>query len=347
MAHQDMSGARGFSLIEMLTATAITLVILAGAFRAFQDARTAVTAGNTLADTTQDLRAAINLVSRDLIQTGRLMPQGGIPTPSGTGALSIKRPGPPGTDLSFPVTFDNHLPSICPGPDLGPVINSVATDLVTTVYVDSNLALNQYFVTFPTGGDGSQMTVNAGTNINDAATGIRAGDLIYLFNGLGTAVQTVSSVQGQVVYFATGDAFRLNQRTPPAGTIMNLSTGSGTGRTWTNMSALRILMITYYIDTVTMPGQFRLMRRIGFGPARLIATGIENLQATYDIRDDNDNPTNQPDAVDPNDPSQIRKVNLFISGRSALPLAPQRGPLRLSVATQVSLRAMSFFKEYK
>jgi prepilin-type N-terminal cleavage/methylation domain-containing protein len=343
-----MSGARGFSLVELMVTMTITMIIMAGAFRVFQDARTAVTAGSTLAATTQDLRAAVNLVSRDLIQTGRLLPQGGIATPSGTGALSIKRPGPPGTDLSFPVTFDNHLPSICPGPDLGPVINGVATDLVTTVYVDDTLDLNQFdFVKFPTGGDGSQMTVNAGTNINDAATGIRAGDLIYFSNGLGSAVQTVSSVQGQVVYFATGDAFRLNQRTAPAGTILNLSTGSASSRTWTNVSGFRILMITYYIDTVTRPGQFRLVRRIGFGPARLIATGIENLQATYDIRDDNDNPTNQPDAVDPNDPSQIRKVNLFISGRSALPLSPNRGPLRLSIATQVSLRAMSFFKEYK
>ena len=75
--------------------------------------------------------------------------------------------------------------------------------------------------------------------------------------------------------------------------------------------------------------------------------GVENLVITYDIVDEDTNPVNQVDAVAPNSPSQIRKVNLTLSGRSEQVFSQTRQYMRSSVATQVSLRSMSFRDQYR
>lgn len=334
----------GFTVLELLVSLLLTAVVLGGAFRAFDDARRASEAGGMLADGNQNLRMAVMLITRDAIQTGRELPNGGIPLPRGGGATSIARPAPPGLNLTFPDGWAT-LPSICPGPDMGPIVSGIPTDLVTVLYADATLALNE----FPLEAiepDGGRATVDGRTNINDAVTGLRSGDLVWFTNAAGDALQTVTSVQGHEVYFEQGhvaDAFGFNQRNADSGTILQIRTGE----TFPTTSATRVTMVTYYIDDVTAPGQVRLMRREGFQEPRLVGMGIENLQFTYDIVDGTTNPVNQPDAVAPNTPSQIRKVHLFVARRSEGRLAQTRERLRLSVATQVSLRSMSFMDRYR
>ncbi len=334
---------RGFGMMELMVTMAITLIILAGSFRAFDDARKTAEVGSLIADDNQNLRAGVGQITRDLIQTGRELPNAGIPVPFGTGAVPIRRPSPPGLNLTFPATWE-VLPSICPGPGLGPTVNNVQTDLVSVVYADTALPLNAWPLTSVLA-DGSRMTVDARTPINDARTGLQPGDLIWFTNAQGNAIQTVTSVDGQNVFFAqndANDAFRFNQRTAAEGTILQIRGGA----TFTPTSATRVLMVSFYLDTATAPGQLRLVRRVNFQPARLIGVGIDNLQFSYDIIDGTTNPTNQPDAVDPNTPSQIRKVNLFVSARSDLQFTQTRAPVRSGVATQVSLRSMSFMDRY-
>ncbi len=334
----------GYTLIELLVAVVLVVIVLSGAFRAFDDARRASEAGGVLADGNHNLRMAVVLMTRDTIQTGRELPNGGIPIPRGGGATAIARPGPPGTNLTFPGAW-SALPSICPGPGLGPIVNGIATDLVTVLYADSTLALNEYPLD-AIDPDGGRVTVDARTAIGDPRTGLRPGDLVWFTNAVGDAIQTVTAVQGQDVYFEQGhvaDAFGFNQRTADAGTILNIRTGA----TFPPTSATRVTMVSYYIDDVTAPGQVRLMRREGFQTGRLVGMGIENLQLTYDIVDGTTNPTNQPDAVAPNTPSQIRKVNLYLARRSETRLGQTGERMRSSVATQVSLRSMSFMDRYR
>lgn len=331
------------SLLELLVALSITLVVLGGSFRAFDDARRASEVGTMLAEGSANLRMGVIFITRDAMQTGRELPNAGIPIPSG-GASPIARPGPPGTSATFPATW-TVLPSICPGPDLGPLVDNVQTDILTVLYADSTLALNE-FPLAAVESDGSRMTVDDRTNIGDTLTGLRPGDLIWFTNAVGNAIQTVTSVSGQMVTFAQGhpaDEFHLNQRGATSGTVLQIRSGEAFPTT----SATRVTMVSYYLDTVTAPGQARLMRRVGFQPARLVGLGIENCQFTYDIVDGTTNPTNQVDAVAPNSPSQIRKVNVFLAGRSDEALSVTRRRLRSSVATQVSLRSMSFMDRYR
>ena len=334
----------GYGLVELLISMGLLAVVLAGSFRAFDDARRAADVGSMLADGSQNLRMAVVLITRDAMQTGRELPNGGIPIPKGNGIALIKRPGPPGNILTVPSTWTT-LPSICPGNGLGPRVNNVPTDIVSVLYADASLALNEYPLTNIMA-DGSRMTVDSRTVINNARTGIRAGDLIMFSNAIGNALQTVTSVNGQYVYFAASnvaDAFGLNQRTATSGSIMQIRSGT----TFPSTSATRVTMVSYYLDATSAPGQLRLMRQEGFQAARLIGVNIENVQMAYDIVDGTVNPTNQVDAVAPYSPSQIRKLNLFLASRSDQALQQTGRRIRSSISTQVTLRSMSFMDRYR
>jgi prepilin-type N-terminal cleavage/methylation domain-containing protein len=334
----------GFSLVEMLVTMTVTLIVMAGSFQAFNDARRTAETGVLIADGSQNLRSAVNQLTRDLLQAGRELPNAGIPIPSGFGSLPIQRPNPPGTAPAFPTAWA-VLPSVCPGSGLGPAVSGVETDVVTVLFGDPTLDLNEWPLTSILA-DGSRMTVDNRTQIGGATNGLRTGDLIWFSNGLGNAIQTVTRVEGQLVYFDENhpaDAYHMNQRGAAQGTIMQIRGG----QTFPPTSATRVLMVSYYLDTATAPGQLRLVRRVGFGPARVVGMGIENLQATYDIVDGTTNPTNQPDVVAPNTPSQVRKINLFLMTRSEALASLNRQTLRSGVATQVSLRSMSFVDRYQ
>ncbi len=334
----------GFGLTELLVSMALVAVVLAGSFRAFDDARVASEVGALMVDGSQNLRMAVVLITRDAMQTGRELPSGGIPIPRGPGVAPIRRPGPPGDVLTLPADWTT-LPSICPGNSLGPRVNDVPTDIMSVLYADATLLLNEYPLTNIMA-DGSRMTVDSRTAINDPRTGLRPGDLILFTNSIGNAVQTVTSVIGQNVYFASGDAndvFGFNQRTATSGSIVQIRSGA----VFPTTSATRVTMVSYYLDTTTAAGQFRLMRQEAFQPARLIGIGIENVQFTYDIVDGSTNPTNQVAAVAPYSPSQIRKVNLFLASRSERQLRQTGRQVRSSISTQVTLRSMSFMDRYR
>ena len=99
----------GFSLVELLAATTISLVVLATAMGTFKDAVSMNDVATNLADASQNLRGGTNFLVRDLMSAGRQIPTGGIPIPSGVGALPIARPGPAGTpELRQHDTDDPH-----------------------------------------------------------------------------------------------------------------------------------------------------------------------------------------------------------------------------------------------
>jgi hypothetical protein len=122
--------------------------------------------------------------------------------------------------------------------------------------------------------------------------------------------------------------------------------------------ATRVRLISYYIDATTDPGNPRLVRRLNGDPGRVVGFAVENLQISYDLTDGVVNPANvRMDATDlgtggacaPNACSynQIRKVNLFVAGRSRNTFSLTSDFLRNSVATQVSLRNLSFVDRYR
>ena len=334
------AGAAGFSLAETLVATTLTMIVLGTAVGALSDAVKLGDKTRRVADTNQGLQAALALMVRDFIQTGHGIPSGGIPLPSGDGAVAIGRPGPPGASLTFPADWQT-VPAVSPGAGLGPTIRGQATDLVTIISADATLALSQWPLA-AVAADGSNITVDARTAITGAG-GVHAGDIIMFSNALGNALQSVTRTDHQTVYFEAGDAWHLNQRGAETGSVMALRSGESFPPT----TATRIVFISYYIDAVTDTEWPRLVRQVNAGVQPAVALGVENLQFSFDLVDGLTNPANVRTPADENSANQIRKVNIFVAGRSQ-DLDQSTGAFfRNAVATQVSLRSLSFMDRYR
>jgi type II secretory pathway pseudopilin PulG len=351
----------GFTIAEFLVAMTITLIVTAAAFSAYDSA---VRVNETVALTTEvtgNLRASMNYMVQDLIQTAEGIPTGGIPIPSNNAALPINRPGPPGAALTFPLG-NAVLPALEPGPFLGPVITPPdaapggPTDIVTILYADNIMApaLNTNPIN-RAGGAGpacaGTISANGDTVTFDPAcmvlpadnTRIRPGDLIMFSNANGNALQNVTGVGGQVLRFAAGDPFSLNGRNDPQGTILQLFNADGTLPPTT---ATRIWMISYYLDNVTNPGQVRLVRQVNFNPGQPVGEAIEDLQMTYNFVDGVVNPSNQRTIPAGETENFIRTVNLFLAARSNVPSSRTRRYFRNNLATQVSLRSLAYVSRY-
>lgn len=322
----------GFTLAEMLIALALTAIVLSAAIETFNRAADVFSSSRRVSDTDETLRAAIALMVRDFIQTGRGIPSGGIPVPSGAGATAVKRPGP--GHLTF---TESTLPAVLPGGGLGPSVIGVTTDLVNVVYADQTLNLGQRPLA-NISANGQRITVDAATTIS-GPTGVRVGDLLLFSNALGNAVGMVTSMPGgQEIVLAPGDPLNLNQPAAAQGTIRDLQQ---TPDVYPPTTATRILLVSYYVDSTTDPGLPRLIRQVNAGQPLAIALGAENLQLSYDFVDGVNNPANQKSTPPANSPNQIRKVNLFLATRSLDKSARTNDYFRNSMSTGVGLRSLS------
>lgn len=325
----------GFSLTELLVATAITLTVLAGAFSVLQEAGQATGLAVAMTDVNQNVRVAMNVLLRDLLQAGEgdFGLRTGVSIPNGVAADAIVRPGPGGSNWTFPDGY-TVMPAVSPANGTGVAVNGVATDVVTILYQDRRLDFSGVIPTIPA--SGASMTFPVGFPLDDAVIGIRDGDLIRFGNG---AMQEVTSVAGRTVHFRDDAPSRLNQRDAPEGSVMALR---GADPTFPDLPVSRVVMVTYYLR-LAPDGTPQLIRRANYGPERVVATGIENLQLTWDLVDGLNNVTSQEDFADESE-GQIRKANVYMAGRSRRIGTGQ--PTRSSLTTQVSLRSMAFVSRY-
>lgn len=363
-----MKRQTGFTLVEFAVAMGVTTVALAATMLAFKDATTTNQMVGLRQDIADNMRAGLNLMEQDLIQAGSGIPTGGIaiPTTAATttcaaGVSNLNRPLLTGS-TKFPVC-NVVIPSIEPGNGLGPLVASpdattlVNTDVVTMLYQDNGLVLNQspIFVA-PLGTNagcaGSISAAGSSATFDTSAlcvppspsgSTINAGDLLMFSNANGNALALVTSVSWPTVFFANGDAFGLNQTGDPAGTLVKLQ-NPGLG-TYPPTTVTRITMVSYYLDNITDPMHVRLIRRVNFNPAQPVGETVENLQFTYNY---NDGVTvNQPSVPATYSESQIRSVNVYIGARSDTTLKQTGQYLRTNFQTQVSLRSMAYFNSYK
>jgi prepilin-type N-terminal cleavage/methylation domain-containing protein len=335
-----MKKEHGFSLVELMIATLVTLILMAGTMGAFNDAMGLNEKAALIADLEQNLRAGTNLLVQDLINAGWQVPTGGIPIPSGAGALAVARPGPQGANYTFATVAT--LAAVNPGAGLGPLGNGRATDMVNILYADNQLQLNERPLD-AIAANGSTATVNAATPITNVTNAIAAGDLIAFSNALGNTLQCVTRVENQVMYFASGDPGNLNQPNAVQGSITQLKSGG----VFPPTTATRVWLVTYYLDIVTDPQMPRLIRRVNYRPGSAVGLVLEDLQLSYDLADGVTNPTNVKTPVAPNSPNQIRKATVFLSGRSSARVRNTNSFLRHNLTTQVSLRSLSFIDRYR
>lgn len=329
---------RGFTIAELLVAMTLTLIVLAGAFEVLQEASRSSAQAAATSEVNQNLRVAMNVVIRDLIQAGEgdYALRTGVSIPHGAGVDLIVRPGPAEAGWTFPDEY-TVLPAVSPASGLGAEVNGIATDVVTLLFEDRRLDFTGIIPNIPA--SGASMNFPNDFAMDDEAIGIKEGDLIRFGSG---AMQEVTSVAGHTVHFHENAASRLNQRDAEDGSVMELT---GDGNTFPDLPVSRIVMITYYIS-ISDSGTPQLIRRVNYGEERVVAIGIENLQISWDLVNGVDNPTNVETFGGDIAEGQIRKANLFMSARAQTITATNGQPVRTSLATQVSLRSLAFVSRY-
>jgi prepilin-type N-terminal cleavage/methylation domain-containing protein len=366
----------GFSLIEVVVSVGIMTVIMGSTIGALNQAMKANETALLVTSMNNSLRTGMDVMIRDMLQVGSGLPVGhAVLIPSGTGSARINIPGPPGTSITG-VATDVDLNAVNPGPGLGPVLNGVATDIVTTLAADSTFS---HVLLTARSLDGTTIDVDPATPIGSGPDKVMPGQLIMLEKGTMSILLEVTDVNAAArrITFATTDSLKLNQHTAPAGSVAGVSGLNNLApspdivpdpgppaATFLHTTATRVRMITYYIDA-TDAAHPKLVRRINNGNATTfsnlsgstVAFDIDNLKISYDIADSVNNPANvRFVAADyaaggacgtiSCSVNQVRKINITLGGRSRSVFSATRQYFHNVLSTQVSLRGMSFVNEY-
>lgn len=371
--HRRARAERGFTLVELLISTAITTIILGTTIAAMMSAVRANDTAVLVTAMNNNLRTAMDLVNRDLLQVGQGLPSTHvIEIPNAGGSTAVRRPGPPGTNLTWALGT-TQIEAVTPGPGAGPMVNGVATDIITTLAIDGAFSVNAGATAVGiTRITNNSVDIVPALNItNGGPDDLVVGDLLMVSKGTNTALVQVTSIAGQTVNFAAGDSLNLNQNGAGSnGTMISIiNTAPANTTPTTNVLAVgvsRVLMITYYVDATTNPARPRLVRRIGNGDpfafdnnsGTAVAFDVENFTVSYDLVDGVNNPANirfegadlaaggtcGADACNPNN---IRKVNVVLAGRSRRALGNTGTFFRNSLTSQVSLRSLAFVDRYQ
>jgi prepilin-type N-terminal cleavage/methylation domain-containing protein len=371
MQPRSFKSIDGFSLLEMLIAMSLGLVLVASAVQMYSKATDATFTVSQRAEMQQDMRAAEDMMVKDISLAGAGLQPGGVAVASGTGTNpkygcdQVKCYIGGGTTPAGIALPGNYLYWIIPGPAQGVTLNAAVgpTDVITVVYADTAFQLNQYQVTF-NNANGTSVNFSLPAvppnplpqPVSAQDVGLKTGDLVLFSNTVGgNTAMAVGEVTGNVAgasspytaLFANSDALQFNQVAATAGDLKQIAGGA-------NTTALRIFVITYYIDVLPNPsgaglGTPRLMRQVNGQIPVPVAENVADLRITYDTYDNNGNLlVDQRDAgasvgVQPN---MIRKVNIkHLTVRSAL--RGVKGYQSMDIQTSVSARNMSFKDRYQ
>lgn len=380
-----MNRGNGFSLIEMMVSIVVMLLVVTTATLMLIQAQHTTDGVALMANTQENLRAAMHFITRDLTQAGEGIPPAGVTIPNtAAGVSAVNRPG---TTTTFPTTY-TLIPVVTPGyelgqvaksvnPQTGAILSGVNSDIINILYADNTLidTAGNFLNSYPIVQAAPATPVCAGT-INATglsvtlATGcfampgtpipIQVGNLILFTNQNGTALEYVTNVTGQTITFASGDPAGLNQTGLPDGTVANLKSGG----VFPPTTIQRVWLVSYYIDSTTNPSKPQLVRQVNYpgypvaapaNPPQQIGDVIENLSFSYDITNSTAPAGTYPIGAGdapfpsaPDTPGQIRAVNVFVAGRSEYTFRGSLTPqyFRNNLWTQVSLRSMSFQNQF-
>jgi prepilin-type N-terminal cleavage/methylation domain-containing protein len=286
MNEQNENSQSGFSLLELMVASAIGLIAILAMTSLFRQGMNATFVITQRAEAQQNMRAAIELMTKDIGLAGSGLPSGGLQLPTG-GAASLYACNQSGLCYVPVDTYPpnaaagttNYMFGILPGFSNGveggtPIAAAPAAinDSVTSIYCDYNFPLTNFAFTFPSTtqanvGPAAVITPGLPTNIL-APGGLNVGDLI-LFQVLtpgkgtasgnqGTSSSATATVVGEItglptggteINFAGSDALNMNQTGPNslANAIATLGSSLGTA-TGNNVNACRLEVVTYFIQ---------------------------------------------------------------------------------------------------
>src|SRR5450755_5013640 len=135
----------GFTLLELMVAISLGLIVMAALAGLFKAGMNSAMLFTQRAETQQNMRAAIDLMVKDISMAGAGLPSGGIQLPAGTGSTATKFGCDQGGICHVPTSTyptANYMYGIIPGYQNGVEGNAVIpaapaplfSDSVTSIY---------------------------------------------------------------------------------------------------------------------------------------------------------------------------------------------------------------------
>ena len=169
MPKKFLRSEKGFSLMETVVAMGIGFGMLAAAVQLYTQSLNATFRVSLRAEMQQDVRAAENILIRDISLAGAGLPPGGVALAKG----GAKNPiygcdqakcylgGSPASGLAFPGSSTPYMYWLIPGAAVGPTINASvgATDAVTVVQGDTAFPWTDYVMTLNSSGTTGTVTL--------------------------------------------------------------------------------------------------------------------------------------------------------------------------------------------
>jgi prepilin-type N-terminal cleavage/methylation domain-containing protein len=373
---------RGFSLLEMLVASSIGLIAIMAMTQLFNMGMNATLTVTQRADTQENMRAGMELMTKDISMAGAGLPSGGLQLANTDGSSKVAC-NQSGTCYvtadTYPLSGSgvaNYMYGILPGFSNGVQSSAViaaapaaVNDSITTIYCDYNFPLVNFAFSFPSGTQATVAaapTITAGDPTNILAPGgLNVGDLLLFTvntpgNGKtsqGTSyAQTAAAVgeitgipSGTTINFAASDALNFNQT--GSNSLASVATAvAACPAGITCITACRLYAVTYFLQvppagaTLQTP---RLMRQVNGLTAVPVADDIINLQFSYDVINNTLGTisANQSNPIGAGlSPALIQKVNIWVLGESITQAGKKSQSMYL--ASSVSTRNMSFCNSY-
>jgi prepilin-type N-terminal cleavage/methylation domain-containing protein len=368
---------RGFTLLELMVSATIGLIVIMAMTSLFRQGMNATFTVTQRTEVQQNMRAAIELMTKDISLAGAGLPSGGLQLAISQGPTKVacNQSGTcyvPGDVYPTGSYMYGVLPGFNNGVQNGAAITAAPgaiNDSLTSIYCDYNFQLSNFTFSFPTQ---TQATVGLIAGANPALPtnilapgGLNVGDLLFFLvttagNGAGaqgTSVAQTAAVVAEItgipsnaqINFAAGDALNFNQTgaNSLANTILNLGPTLGGGNT---VTVCRLNAVTYFLQVPAAGGTVqtpRLMRQVNGLTAVPVADNIVNLQFSYDVISSVGGVmnANQPNPIAAGDsPALIKKVNMWVMGQSLMSSGNRFQSMYL--ASSASTNNMSFCNSY-
>src|ERR1700680_2180170 len=184
----------GFSLLELMIASLIGVILMAAKSSLFRLGMNATFTVTQRAETQQNMRAAIELMTKDISMAGAGLPSGGLQMANNGGATKVACnqagtcyvPGDvyPNSGSGSQNYMYGILPGFNNGVQNGTIIASApgaTNDSITSIYCDYNFPLTNFTFTFPVSSTQAAVTpVNVAVQPNNilAPGGLNVGDLL-------------------------------------------------------------------------------------------------------------------------------------------------------------------------
>ena len=214
-ATRRLAATAGYTLVELLISMGLLTIVMGATMGGLANVMKGNELVMTIAAMNNSVRAGLDLMVRDLLQVGSGLPSShSVSIPNGAGSAAVRIPGPPGTAFTTAVG-QLTMPAVMPRSGEGPVIDGVATDVLSVLMAD-----NAFLDVLLTSVDVSEVVVAAGPDIENGPDRVTAGQLMMISKGSFNTLVQVTDVDyvTRTLTFGDGDSLNLNQSGAANGT---------------------------------------------------------------------------------------------------------------------------------